>query len=166
MPRAHVSLAAVLVLATLAAFPSSPASAQGTRSTTQAVADEIFGYALMTDRERDQYRERLRKLDDQGRERFEADHREQMRRRAKDRGIDLDEDGPGRGSGQGKGEPRGPGPGPGERVGPYGEPPGQQRKPDDGGWNSDDDRDDKGTPKPKGKPPGQPGGQNQGGRKD
>lgn len=55
---------------------------------------EIYGGAMMSEQERNQYREQLRLIgsDEQERTRFLAQHREEMQKRAKTRGVELDDD--------------------------------------------------------------------------
>lgn len=54
---------------------------------------DIYGGAMMTEQERNQYREQLRLIgsDEQKRTRFLAQHREKMQTRAKAKGIALDD---------------------------------------------------------------------------
>ena len=56
--------------------------------------EKIYGSKLMTEQERLEFQERLRKTDAGSRERTEllAQHREEMQQRAKARGVTLDED--------------------------------------------------------------------------
>jgi hypothetical protein len=76
--------------------------------------DRIYGSQLMTDRERDQYRDRMRSAKtEQDRERIRSEHHERMKVRARERGVSLPDDppssrggtgpGPGMGSGMGSG---------------------------------------------------------------
>lgn len=76
--------------------------------------DRIYGSQLMTQRERDQYRDRMRSAKtEQERERIRAEHHERMKERARERGVSLPDDppssrgsagsGPGMGSGMGGG---------------------------------------------------------------
>ena len=55
---------------------------------------EIYGGEMMTEQERNQYREQLRLIgsDEQKRTRFMAEHREEMQKRAKERGVEIDDD--------------------------------------------------------------------------
>lgn len=55
---------------------------------------EIYGGQMMTEQERNQYREQLRLIgsDEQKRTQFLAQHREEMQKRAKTRGVELDDD--------------------------------------------------------------------------
>jgi hypothetical protein len=104
----HISLAAVVVAAALS-FPL-PAGAQ-----SQA-GGGIYGSQLMTQRERTEYRARMRSLRTaQERERFRLEHHERMQERARERGITLPDEPPAR-SGRGMG-PGGQGIGPGGGAG-------------------------------------------------
>ncbi len=81
-------------------------------SESQARHGDIYGYQLMTERERSDYRERMRSAPtDQERERLRAEHHEQMQERARERGVALS--GPRAGSGSpgwsGPSTPRGGG---------------------------------------------------------
>lgn len=54
----------------------------------------IYGYDLMSDEERDAYRERVRNASSaEEREKFMAQHREEMQTRARNRNIKVDESG-------------------------------------------------------------------------
>lgn len=55
---------------------------------------EIYGGQMMTEQERNQYREQLRLIgdDEQKRTQFMAQHREEMQKRAKAKGVKLDDD--------------------------------------------------------------------------
>lgn len=74
---------------------------------------EVYGWQLMSERERNEYREKIRNLKTkQEREQFRAEHHEQMRKRAEAQGLSLPEKprhemgtgaGPGDGMGMGKG---------------------------------------------------------------
>jgi len=54
---------------------------------------EIYGGQMMTEQERNQYREQLRLIgdDEQKRTQFMAQHREEMQKRAKEKGVELDD---------------------------------------------------------------------------
>ncbi len=54
---------------------------------------EIYGGQMMSEQERNQYREQLRLIgdDEQKRTQFMAQHREEMQKRAKAKGLDLDD---------------------------------------------------------------------------
>jgi len=82
--------------------------------------ERIYGSQLMTEQERNAYRERMRNAHtDQERERLRREHHEQMKARAQQRGVTLPDDPPPRGGpgygagGTGKGPGGGMGPGPG-----------------------------------------------------
>lgn len=72
------------------------------RAETQAVNPPIFGSKLMTNEERDQYRERMRAAQTiEERERIRREHHQAMRERARAQGISLPDDPPARGGGYG-----------------------------------------------------------------
>jgi hypothetical protein len=59
-------------------------------SASQARNSDIYGYQLMTERERYEFRERLRAAStEQEREQIRTDHHAQMQARAKERGVTL-----------------------------------------------------------------------------
>jgi hypothetical protein len=59
-------------------------------SESQARNGDIYGYQLMTERERSEYRERLRMATtDLERERLRSEHHDQMQERARERGVVL-----------------------------------------------------------------------------
>jgi opacity protein-like surface antigen len=63
--------------------------AQASQGAAKTAAKGIYGGNLMTAEERNQYREKLGKLQtEQERNEFEARHREQMQLRAKERGVE------------------------------------------------------------------------------
>ncbi len=69
--------------------------------------DRIFGSQLMAQEERMAYSSRMRAAKTQEeRERIRAEHHEQMKMRAKERGVTLPDEPPARGGGMG-GSPRG-----------------------------------------------------------
>jgi len=55
---------------------------------------EIYGGQMMSEQERNQYREQLRLIgdDEKKRTQFMAQHREEMQKRAKTKGVKLDDD--------------------------------------------------------------------------
>ncbi|MDH4151696.1 MAG: hypothetical protein OEV67_14425 [Betaproteobacteria bacterium] len=80
-----------------------------TRNQTQ---DRIYGSQLMTQQERNEYRDRMRAAKtEQERERIRAEHHQRMTERARERGITLPDDPPAKGSGRGMGPAGGMGPG-------------------------------------------------------
>lgn len=84
--------------------------------TRQTIQDrDIYGSQMMTQQERDEYRERMRAAKTQEeRERIRAEHHERMRERAQARGITLPDEPPaGRGPGASYGGGMGGGMGPG-----------------------------------------------------
>jgi hypothetical protein len=91
--------AAALLMAAGAASGQSPAgSKQG-----------IYGSQLMTERERNEYRERMRTAKtEQDREQLRREHHAQMQARARERGVTLPDEPPARGGqGYGAGGPGG-----------------------------------------------------------
>jgi len=59
-------------------------------SVSQARNGDIYGYQLMTERERTEFRERVRASgSEQERERIRSEHHAQMQARAKERGVTL-----------------------------------------------------------------------------
>lgn len=95
-------------------------AAEQTRTKDQAQApdqirdQDIYGSRLMTVQERNEYRKRMREAKTmEERERIRGEHHEQMKVRAKERGVTLPDEPPaGRGPGMG--------PGPGDGMGPGG----------------------------------------------
>lgn len=57
---------------------------------SQARHRDIYGYQLMTERERSEYRERMRTAaTDQDRDRLRSQHHKEMQARARERGVTL-----------------------------------------------------------------------------
>ena len=82
-----------------------------TQDRDQIRDSDIYGSQLMTQQERNQYRERMRAAQtQQERERLRAEHHERMRERARERGVTLPASPPVPGGGMG---PGGGGMGPG-----------------------------------------------------
>ena len=90
-----------------------------TRDKTQ---DQIYGSQLMTQEERSAYRNRMRNAKTaQEREQIRKEHHEQMKARAKEKGVALPDEPPARGMGRGTGPSGGGmGPGGGSGTGPGG----------------------------------------------
>jgi hypothetical protein len=88
--------------------------------------EQIFGSQLMTEQERNEYRERMRNAKtEQEREKIRAEHHERMVARAKERGVKIPDEPAVKGGGMGPGRGMGPGAGgmgPGGGVGPSGGP--------------------------------------------
>lgn len=87
----------------------------------EELRQRVYGWELMTDAERNEYRERMRNMrNDEEREAFRLEHHKQMQERARERGVTLPEVpmGPGRGMGPGSGMGPGNGMGPGMGKGP------------------------------------------------
>lgn len=116
------------------AIAAIPAAAQPSEQSRRS--EPIFGYRMMNDAERDEYREKMRNARSAGeRQTLRDEHRKLMENRARERGATLPDargpgsergpraGGPGRGPGAGRGGPRpdcpgaadcpGPGAGPG-----------------------------------------------------
>jgi len=87
--------------------------------------EQVYGSQLMTQQERTEYRAKMRSAKTaQEREKIQKEHHEQMKERAKERGVTLPDDPPGRGGGMGPGRGgMGPGGG-GMRPGGGGMEPG------------------------------------------
>lgn len=74
--------------------------------------EQIYGSQLMTQQERLEYRNKMRAAQTlEERQRVRAEHHEQMKLRAKERGINLPDMPPGMGGGMGPGMGGGMGPG-------------------------------------------------------
>ena len=87
----------------------------------EELRQRVYGWELMTDAERNEYRERMRNMrTDAEREAFRLEHHKQMQERARERGVTLPDVpmGPGRGMGPGNGMGPGSGMGPGNGMGP------------------------------------------------
>lgn len=83
--------------------------------------NRIYGSQMMTEQERNTYRDSMRSAETaQQREKIRAQHHEQMKQRAKERGVTLPDDPPAQGMGQGPGQGMGTGRGPGGSMGPGG----------------------------------------------
>jgi hypothetical protein len=103
-------LAAALSAGLYAQTPATPPA-----DTPPATSEAIYGYQLMTEPERLEYRARMRTLKTaEEREAFRMEHHKLMQERAKMRGITLPEAPPPRGMGAGQGMGRGMGPGRGQ----------------------------------------------------
>lgn len=99
------ALLATLLLASGGAVAADPAQ------------EPIFGSQLMTEQERTVHRARMwAAQSEEARNAIRAEHHEQMRARAQERGVTLPEVPPARGAGMGQG--RGMGPGAGQGAGP------------------------------------------------
>jgi Na+-translocating ferredoxin:NAD+ oxidoreductase RnfG subunit len=74
--------------------------------------ERIYGSQLMTEQERNEYRERMRSTKtEQEREKIRAEHHERMVARAKERGVKIPDEPPVKGGGMGAGRGMGPGAG-------------------------------------------------------
>jgi len=78
-------------------------------------AEQVYGWQLMTQQERDEYRSKMRSLKTaEEQERYRLEHHKMMQERAKQRGVTLpDVPGP-QNKGMGPGNGMGPGKGPGK----------------------------------------------------
>jgi hypothetical protein len=128
MKRQAIS-AALAAAFTLALAYQAPAYAQAASEKTTPQRERIYGYTMMSDAERNEYREKMRSAKTtQERQALRDEHRKTMEARMKERGIEPGQmrgkgGGPG-GPGYGKGGgPRGEGGGPGygKGGGPRGE---------------------------------------------
>jgi len=91
--------------------------------------DQIYGSQLMTQEERMEYRNRMRNAKTlEEREQIRKEHHEQMRVRAKEKGVTLPDEPPARGRGMGPGKGMGPGMGPGGGAGGMGPGMGNGRR--------------------------------------
>lgn len=93
--------------------------ASGGAMAADAAQEPIFGSQLMTEQERTVYRGRMwAAQSDEERAAIRAEHHEQMRARAAERGVSLPEVPPavGAGMGPGRGGPQGPARGPGRAA--------------------------------------------------
>ena len=74
--------------------------------------ERIYGSQLMTEQERNEYRERMRSTKtEQEREKVRAEHHERMVARAKEKGVKIPDEPPLKGGGTGPGRGMGPGAG-------------------------------------------------------
>lgn len=93
--------------------------ASGGAVAADAAQEPIFGSQLMTEQERTVHRARMWAAEnDEARNAIRAEHHEQMRARAQERGVSLPEVPPARGAGMGQGPGAGQGAGPGRGMGP------------------------------------------------
>jgi hypothetical protein len=91
--------------------------------------DQVYGSQLMTQEERNAYRNRMRAAKtEQEREQIRNEHHEQMKIRAKEKGVTLPDEPPARGRGMGPGKGMGPGMGPGGGAGGMGPGMGNGRR--------------------------------------
>ena len=134
MKRQAIS-AALAAAFTLALAYQAPAYAQAASEKTTPQRERIYGYTMMSDAERNEYREKMRSAKTtQERQALRDEHRKTMEARMKERGIEPGQmrgkgGGPG-GPGYGKGGgPRGEGGGPGYGKGGPGAGPGAGRGP-------------------------------------
>jgi len=80
--------------------------------------DQIYGSQMMTEQERNQYRSKMQSAKtEQQRDQIRSEHHEQMKIRAKERGVTLPDEPPARGQAMQKGGGMGPGGGMGSGGG-------------------------------------------------
>jgi hypothetical protein len=135
--KMRATMAAVVAAAMMAMTVSLFAAERAAGTPTQP-SEPIYGYRLMSDQERNDYRERMRNAPStDARQAIRDEHRKLMEARARERGVTLPEP---RGAGYGpRGEGRGPGygpraagKGPGYGPGPRADCPGGQDCPGPG----------------------------------
>jgi hypothetical protein len=92
----------------------------GSSVMTVNAAEQVYGWQLMTQQERNEYRAKMRTMKTaEERERFRLEHHKMMQERAKERGVTLpDVPGPHNRMGPGSGMGPGNGMGPGKAGGP------------------------------------------------
>ncbi len=113
-------LYAALLAAMLPALGTVAYAADQDRTQTRD-QDQIYGSQLMTQQERNEYRNRMRAAKtQQEREQIRKEHHEQMKVRAQEKGMTLPDEPPARGRGMGPGQGMGPGMGPGGSAGGMG----------------------------------------------
>ena len=108
--KTAMKLVPVLIAAScaVAAFGSATAADPARQEQQVQLRERIFGSDLMTEQERAENRNRMRVLrTEEEREQFRKEHHEQMKERAKARGLSLPADPPtqGRGAGPRSGNP-------------------------------------------------------------
>jgi hypothetical protein len=109
-----------MIAAALMATAAYPLSAQTTDQPARK-SEPIYGYRMMTDQERNEYREKMRNArSPEERQAVRDEHHKAMQARAKERGVTLPDQprGPGAGMGPGRGMGPGAGMGPGGGMGP------------------------------------------------
>jgi hypothetical protein len=99
----------------VSANPLSAAEQDRTKEKIQTQTKDqepIYGSELMTEKERSEYRERMRSAKtQQEREKIRSEHHDRMLARAKERGVKIPDEPPARGGGTGPGGGMGPGAG-------------------------------------------------------
>ena len=108
----------ILTASLLLAFAPLPVHAEDqTQTQTQQTTQTVYGWQLMTEQERMEYRQQMRALKtEEERQQFRLEHHKAMQVRANERGMTLPDEpmGPGPGGGMG---PGGGGMGPGGGMG-------------------------------------------------
>ena len=111
--RLKTLTAALAAALSLSIAYSAPATAQGAPAQKAKQGETIYGYSMMNEAERNDYRTKMRGAKtDKERQALRDEHRSTMEARMKERGVE-----PGQMRGQGAG-PRGPGGGEGKGGGP------------------------------------------------
>jgi Na+-translocating ferredoxin:NAD+ oxidoreductase RnfG subunit len=114
MKNKKLALALVAGALVVSAQPLWAAEQERTKEKIQTQTkdqERIYGSELMTQKERNEYRDRMRRAKtDQEREKIRNQHHEQMLARAKERGVKIPDEPPAKGGGMG---PVGGGMGPG-----------------------------------------------------
>jgi len=109
------------------ALAADQAPAQETAQTQKE--EQIYGSQLMTQEERAEYQAKMRAAKTaEEREQIRNEHHEQMKIRAKEKGVTLPDEPPARGRGMGPGKGMGPGMGPGGGAGGMGPGMGNGRR--------------------------------------
>jgi hypothetical protein len=125
-------LYAALLAAMLPAWGAMAYAADQDRVQTPAQTPDqepIYGSQLMTQQERLEYRNRMRNAKTlEEREQIRKEHHEQMKVRAREKGVTLPDEPPARGRGMGPGKGMGPGMGPGGGAGGMGPGMGNGRR--------------------------------------
>lgn len=112
---------ACAVAATGTVLAQTPQRDQTQTQTETRARERIYGSALMTPQERNEYQRRMRELKTQEeREQFRKEHHAQMQARAKERGVTLPDELPAQGRGMGPRYGDAPGAGAGPRPMPGG----------------------------------------------
>jgi hypothetical protein len=115
---ALTAAAAVIALASTLGIAQNPQRTQLEAKKQAQSREQIYGSQLMTQQERNEYRDRMRTAkSQQERDQIRAEHHARMQDRAKERGVKLPDTPPAKGAGKGGGRGYGPGAGPGREAG-------------------------------------------------
>lgn len=121
MKRNPLLIAVIATACAVAATGTALAQTPQRDQTQTQTRERIYGSALMTPQERNEYLRRMRELKTQEeREQFRKEHHEKMQARAKERGVTLPDDPPAQGRGMGPRYGDAPGAGAGPRPMPGG----------------------------------------------